>query len=348
MNRTELKQQFPYIFLLDEAGLEELTDYLQSIKLIGKEEFVERCEIPGAGNMNHTLRALTQSDSYILKQARPWVEKYPDISAPCSRVLSEAAFYETVKIDPAVARRMPKLLAVDRYSKILVLEDLGKAKDASSIYSGGALSQTELEDLGSWLASLHAIDSYRVAPQGFRNREMRLLNHKHIFDFPLRSDNGIDLDKITQGLRACAIRLGAKSEYVKNVQRLGEIYLSDGNSLVHGDYFPGSWLRARDGLFVIDVEFSFLGCSEFDIGVCCGHFCLARDHTEMIPSFLRAYSEGRAFDTDLMKRFAGTEIMRRLIGVAQLPLPYGLEEKEELLNLSKALVLKPARTKFPI
>lgn len=347
MNRAELKQRFPYIFLLDEAGPEELTDYLQSIQLIEKDEWVERCEIPGAGNMNHTLRALTQSGSYILKQARPWVEKYPEISAPSNRVLFEAAFYERVKIDPYVARKMPELLAVDRYSKILVLEDLGEAKDATSIYSGGALSQTELEELGSWLASLHSIDSHRVAPQGFRNREMRLLNHKHIFDFPLRPDNSLDLDGITQGLRACAIRLGTESEYVKNVQILGEIYLSDGSSLVHGDYFPGSWVRARDSLFIIDVEFSFFGCSEFDIGVCCGHFCLARGYTETIPSLLRAYTEGRTFDTDLMKRFAGTEIMRRLIGVAQLPLPYGLEEKEELLNLSKDLVLEPSRTKFP-
>jgi hypothetical protein len=36
--------------------------------------------------------------------------------------------------------------------------------------------------------------------------------------------------------------------------------------------------------------------------------------------------------------FAGAEIMRRLIGVAQLPLEAGLGEKRTLLALSKRLV----------
>lgn len=38
--------------------------------------------------------------------------------------------------------------------------------------------------------------------------------------------------------------------------------------------------------------------------------------------------------------FAGVEIMRRLIGVAQLPVRYGIEEKRRLLDLSRKLVLQ--------
>ena len=347
MNRIELKRRFPAVFLLDEVGLQELTDYLRGIKVIGKYEAVERCEIPGAGNMNYTLRVITQVSSYILKQARPWVEKYPEISAPWDRVLSEAAFYEIARTDPKVSRGMPELLAVDRHLRTLVLEDLGEAKDATSIYSGSSLSRPELGDLGSWLSSLHAINSHGRGSRSLRNRKMRLLNHEHMFDFPLRLDNGLDLDGITPGLRTCANQLGANSDYVENVRRLGEIYLSDGTSLVHGDYFPGSWLRSQDGVAIIDAEFAFFGRGEFDVGVCCAHLCLARGHTETISRFLESYHAGSSFDSDLMKRFAGAEIMRRLIGVAQLPLPYGLAEKEELLNLSEGLVLEPSKIEFP-
>ena len=40
------------------------------------------------------LRVQTAERSFILKQSRPWVEKYPAIPAPEERVLVEAAFYE--------------------------------------------------------------------------------------------------------------------------------------------------------------------------------------------------------------------------------------------------------------
>ena len=41
------------------------------------------------------------------------------------------------------------------------------------------------------------------------------------------------------------------------------------------------------------------------------------------------------------KRFAGVEIMRRLIGVAQLPLECGIQGKRDLLLRSRELVLTP-------
>ncbi len=42
-----------------------------------------------------------------------------------------------------------------------------------------------------------------------------------------------------------------------------------------------------------------------------------------------------------MLQLAGVEVMRRLIGYAQLPLGCGLTERRALLDLSKELVLRP-------
>ena len=36
------------------------------------------------------------------------------------------------------------------------------------------------------------------------------------------------------------------------VAALGARYLEDGETLVHGDYFPGSWVRTGAGVAVID------------------------------------------------------------------------------------------------
>ena len=48
--------------------------------------------------------------------------------------------------------------------------------------------------------------------------------------------------------------------YCQTVACAGRIYLSetDTDPLVHGDYFPGSWLHAGAGIRVIDPEFCFL------------------------------------------------------------------------------------------
>jgi 5-methylthioribose kinase len=44
-------------------------------------------------------------------------------------------------------------------------------------------------------------------------------------------------------------------------------------------------------------------------------------------------------DVQLLSQFTGIEILRRLIGLAQLPLERSLEEKERLLELGYELVV---------
>ena len=70
-------------------------------------ESVIAAERAGEGNMNCTLRVRTNERTFILKQARPWVEKYPQIEAPDERALVEAAFYRIAQVLPSVGSRMP-------------------------------------------------------------------------------------------------------------------------------------------------------------------------------------------------------------------------------------------------
>jgi 5-methylthioribose kinase len=288
----------------------------------------------GEGNMNLTLRVVTNERSFILKQARPWVEKYPSIEAPAGRALVEAAFYRAAASRPAVRDRMPELLGQDLESGVLVLEDLGAAQDFTPLYRGERLSGRDLETLVSFLLELHRPFAERESL--FENRDMRALNHEHIFRLPLAPENDLDLDRITPGLEASARELKADRAYVARVRELGELYLEDGASLVHGDFFPGSWLRTAGGIRVIDPEFCFLGNPAFDLGVLRAHLHLARQ-PELAERTIELYGAGAGFAATA-NGFAGAEIMRRLLGVAQLPLDAGLEEKKELLALSKALM----------
>lgn len=326
-------------FLVDPADVAGLERYAREERFLGKREALVSITRAGEGNMNLTLRLATAERTFILKQARPWVEKYPQIAAPADRALVEIAFYETVSTRSRLRDAMPKLLGADRKARVVVLEDLGEAQDFTDLYAGATLAEKELRELLSYAATLHepfdALENERK--RVFANREMRALNHQHIFELPLVDDNGLDLDAITPGLGEAALSLKRDSDYVARVEELGKLYLADGEHLVHGDYFPGSWLRTESGIRVIDPEFCFLGETSFDLGVLLAHLYLAWQPPSLRDAVLHAYGDLRF--TSLMRGFAGIEIMRRLLGVAQLPLNYGIREKTELLETSRELVL---------
>jgi 5-methylthioribose kinase len=307
------------------------------------DEAVEQVERAGEGNMNCVVRVLTSHRSFILKQSRPWVEKYPAYPAPWDRALVEAAFYQNAFKIPAVAGFLPALLNFDPVERLLMLEDLEGAQDCSRLYALNSPGLAELEQaqLINFLVALHTCTREPDLKSVFANAEMRSLNHEHIFDLPLRPGNGLNLDAITPGLQNLAQELGRDARYTREVKALGKRYLDPdgGQCLVHGDYFPGSWLKARGRIYVIDPEFCFFGQPEWDLGVMTAHLHISGQSQLQIDDSVNQYAAHAAIDRTLIKKFAGVEIMRRLIGVAQLPVVFGLKRKTELLRLSKTLVV---------
>lgn len=340
-NQAEFLRQHPDAYFLDAGDLGGLANYLQARGWLASGEELRGAGKAGEGNMNYTLRVSTPGRSFILKQARPWVEKYPHIAAPWERALVEGCFYEVISEDAQLAARMPKLIGLDPQSHILALEDLGKAQDFTSLYRGAELTDAQLEELATYLSRLHILSGTAERKSAFANRAMRALNHFHIFDFPLQLENGFDLDAITPGLNEAARSLKLDDDYGSVVKNLGELYLRDDDTLLHGDYFPGSWLQTAQGVRVIDPEFCFYGPPEFDLGVMIAHLYLSGQNVRLAHELLTKYKNARPLHQALLWQFAGIEIMRRLIGVAQLPVQLDLAAKAELLSLSHELVLQP-------
>jgi 5-methylthioribose kinase len=122
---------------------------------------------------------------------------------------------------------------------------------------------------------------------------------------------------------------------------MGRYYLEDGDTLIHGDFFPGSYLRTAHGLRVIDPEFCCFGRAEVELGIFIGHMLLAQQDGAAILGFLNGYQSAAPIALEAVLRIAGVEIMRRLIGVAQLPVTLDLEGTRRLLRNSRRLVLEP-------
>ena len=313
-------------------------EYLRTRGWLAEGDAVTTVERAGEGNMNLVLRASTTERRLILKQGRPWVEKYAHIPAPWDRTLVEGTFYAVAGRDPRVRSGMPALLGIDEQSRILVLEDVIGARDLTGMYGGERLAPAERATLVAWLRALHRVALRPDEQEALANRAMRALNHEHIFRFPLDPSNGLDLDAITPGLGELARRLQAHEWYVSRVRALGETYLATGRALVHGDYFPGSWLRGPGGIRVIDPEFAFIGPPEFDLGVMAAHLLFSGE-AEIAPEAL-ANEYGEVLDLRLVRAFAGVELMRRIIGVAQLPIARDLRAKRRLLTLSESFVVE--------
>ncbi len=332
----------PRLFLLDPEKRAEIDDWIQTVRVLQPPDGVLETSKAGEGNMNCTVRIRTRERRLIVKQSRPWVEKYDFLAAPWDRVLVEGAFYEAVSTDPAIAARMPALVRIDPGNRIIVLEDLGAASDLTGIYAGETLAEADVRELAAYLQALHRFRPAAEKRETLSNREMITFNHGHIFDIPLRRENGLDLEKITPGLTPLADALKSDSRYVDRVTELGCRYLlpQPEGALLHGDFFPGSFLRTDVGLRVIDPEFCFLGDPEFDWSVLLAHLVLAGQPAAIVRLLHELAMASRpGFDEALLLSFTGVEIMRRLIGYAQIArLELSLAAKERLLEQSSALV----------
>ncbi len=321
------------IQISEDSSLSSLENYLNSKNWIKKEERITKITKAGEGNMNVVLRIITNIRSIIIKQSRPFVQKYQDIPAPIERIAVEKSFYDAIGIG-GIKENFPAIIGFDYESYILIMEDLGDCDDMSFIYHKRTISNHQFEKLIKICYQIHNTATPTDFPS---NMKMRELNHQHIFVLPFLTDNGFSLDDIQIGLQELSMSFKKNENLKKQVTLIGEKYLSKGNTLLHGDYYPGSWMSKNDHLYVIDPEFGFVGFPEFDLGVMAAHLIIATHDPSYIEKIEKTYP--KTIDMKLLKKIAGIEIMRRLIGLAQLPLSRTLADKEQLLLMSKNMIL---------
>ncbi|MCZ6853216.1 MAG: phosphotransferase [Gammaproteobacteria bacterium] len=326
-----------------------ISAHLLSLGWISRAERIETITSAGAGNMNRTLRVTLDSRSIVLKQSVPFVAKYPDIRAPVGRIGIEEEFYRAIADQSELSQYTPEVLGFDPTNNLLCLEDLGHSLDFTDLYdqsaskNGSTENSEELANLVSWLSKLHALPNLDARlPRGLENFAMRELNHAHIFEIPLTPDNGLLLDA---GLQPVAEQFADDEVLREHANQLGQIYLGrkDHDSekvLLHGDFYPGSWLKHPSvGIKVIDPEFAFLGPPEFDIGVLLAHLTLCGYEHSWQTKLLDNYATSTGFSYPLVNAFAGIEVIRRLLGVAQLPLSASIETKVDWLHWARLKVL---------
>lgn len=296
-------------------------------------EKVLRVESAEDSNMNLVLRITTSERSLIFKQSKPYVRKYPQIPAPIERIEVEHEFLKLLNEHQLLASMIPPVILFDKENHLLVTGDLGRGSDFSGLYQGTkTLEKEEILELISFLNTMHGLEIQEFPS----NRGMRLLNHEHLFHFPFLEENGFNLDTVQEGLQQLSLPFKTDLRLKIKLEELGNRYLNKGKTLIHGDFYPGSWLKVNSGIKVIDPEFGFLGDAEFDLGVFLAHLDLS-GQAELNSSLIFENYQ-HPFDESLVNQFRGMEILRRLIGIAQLPLASTLTQKSELLENARNFI----------
>ena len=321
------------------SSLAELKNIIVKNDLMHEKDEILNIESPGTGNMNVVIRVRTQKDSFILKQSRNYVNKYPQIPAPIDRIDIEAQFYQLIHTS-SCSHYLPRLLRYDRTNKIIFLEDLGKSSDYQLLYQNNIdLSKKDYVAILYFLHQLHNTSfSESQSSQFPKNLALRRLNHEHLFVYPYSEKNNFNLNDIKPGLQLLAQKMRQDAPLKNAAIQLGKRYLSEGTSLLHGDYYPGSWLKTKTGLRIIDPEFCFFGPKEYDLGVLRAHLKMAEQPISYLIDFWKHYPESDV-KSSLVDQFEGMELIRRIIGLAQLPLSLSLEKMTKLLQEGKRLLM---------
>jgi 5-methylthioribose kinase len=331
---------------------EDLPSYLQSLGLLRPGQVVD-VEPAGDGNINWVRRVRVRGTtrSFVVKQARPALERFPEYRAPTERIVFEARWYEIARglaPDPVC----PQLLRFDEAERVLVLEDLGRAERLDAALAREADAGACFAVLGRCLGAVHAATTEPALAARFANDAMRRLHGDHIFFLPLRP-NGFPLPA---RLRARAEELWRDTELVGIADAMYARYLAPRGALVHGDVQAGNVLLAAGGPKLLDAEIAHVGDPAFDLGTLIAHALLpalarGRD-AQALPFAEAAWGAYRERAYGLVSfadaaRHAGFEMLRRTIGAARVAAvaedAAGLAVLDAALRLVRTPPASPAR-----
>jgi len=303
----------------------------------------------GDGNINWVRRVRIGGErprSFVLKQARPALERFPQYSAPTERLLFEARWLELAAPHDLDAI-CPRVLALDAANRVLVLEDLSACERLDAALARGRAVASEMEALARLLARVHAATSNDGAlPAQFENDGMRRLHGEHIYVLPYQpNDFGL-----TPRLEAAAREVRADAALLRAASDCHAAYSRPSGALVHADVQAGNLLLTESGgAKLLDAEIAHVGDAAFDLGTLLAHLALpaiARGEGASASALLArvrgAYHAASACDDETLaraQRHAGCELIRRTIGAARVAAVASDEAGLRVLSAGRAWAL---------
>lgn len=257
-------------------------NYLEKIQSVcdylGYDEWC--AEEIGDGNLNYVyiVKNIATQKGIIVKQAVPYLRCVgEDFPLSKDRMTYEIrALLELANICP---QNIPTIFHTDEDMSVVVMQYL----DNHIIMRKGLIQSIEypyfVEHITTYLAHvlfktsslhLHSAQKRALMDKFNKNTELCKITEDFVFTFAFM-EHKTNNDNVKNN--QVAYDLFKDHEFKKDVLKLKYKFMTQTDTLLHGDLHTGSIMINKEETFIIDPEFAFFGPFGFDIGAIIGNLC---------------------------------------------------------------------------
>ncbi|WP_187430327.1 Methylthioribose kinase [Roseobacter fucihabitans] len=269
-----------YQALTVETLPERLKDVAALIQHVGQDAATWQVQEVGDGNLNLVFIVSGPNGKAIVKQALPYVRLVGDSwPLPLYR-----AFFEYHALRRQAARdpgAVPVIYHFDEVQAMIIMEFLAP----HVILRRKLIAGEQVAGLAAFLGRYCARTAFRGSELSMQspdkkadvalfagNVEIPAITEALVFTDPYFD---ADMNSHTEGLAPVIAKLRNDIGLKVKVQQMLQQFVSNTQTMVHGDLHSGSIMSTDDDSRVIDPEFVQYGPMGFDIGMLCANFLMA-------------------------------------------------------------------------
>ena len=259
---------------------ERLKDVAALASKVGADSATWQVQEVGDGNLNLVFIVTGPAGKAIVKQALPYVRLVGDSwPLPLYR-----AFYEYHALTRQAARdpgSVPEIFHFDEAQALIVMEFLSP----HLILRHKLIAGERVDGLADFLGKFCARTAFRGSELSMKsgdkkadvglfagNVDIPAITEALVFTDPYFT---AEMNHHTEGLDPVVKRLRSDVALKVKVQQALQRFVSNTETMVHGDLHSGSIMSTEDDSRVIDPEFAQYGPMGFDIGMLCANFLMA-------------------------------------------------------------------------
>ena len=311
------------------------------------------CEEIGDGNINYVFRVRSEDGkSLIVKHAESTVRSSGNqTSTDRNRIEAEILQIERNLSETHV----PKIYLYDPVMCCVVMQDIGDHENLRYALLEHKTFPTLAEDMAAFMAQTLLCTSDLVLSSAqkkayvgqFINPSMCEITERLVLTDPYKNPG--NRNRIWPGNENFVQQmLYDDTKLHLEIAKLKLMFQSKAQSLIHGDLHSGSVFVKKGSTMVLDPEFAFYGPAGYDVGNLIGRTLAlfaqqarqiiqdqGRDPVFSTPGFAQWYVDDILRDT---AGYAGTEIIRRVVGSAKFNFVESITEPHQRLCMERICI----------
>lgn len=264
----------------------ETLDYAKTVLKIFNEDAVLTCKEIGDGNLNYVFRIVDEKSgqSIIVKQAGPVARISDEFKVSPDRNRIEG---EILKLQyPLVKGLVPKVYTHDPVMNCCVMEDLSDHVILRTALLQHRIFPLLADHITTYMVNTQLLTSDVVLNhkekkelvKSFINPELCEITEDLVYTEPFYNCQRNDIFAPTRDFAENL--LWKDEEFRLETAKLKFDFMTNAQSLIHGDLHSGSIFVKEDSTKVIDPEFAFYGPAGYDTGNVVAHFIFALVNAE--------------------------------------------------------------------